>query len=327
MSNINKDGVWFEKYRPTTLKSADPTKPIRNTDACYPQRINEKFKDGIYGNLMFIGSAGNGKSTLGRILAKGYSVLAIDGSIENGVDVVREKITQFCSMSGFDTKRKIVFIDEADHLSQQAQAGLRGTIEKFHKVAYFIFTLNYPEKILEPIRSRFEQVNLNLTDPLEIEEQSNNYIRRIAGVCKAEDLAVTREGIMEIMKRYYPDFRSIFNTMQGIKRAGGALDAKSLAITSMGDVDVEFYQTIKNTSIPTELYKYVKAKFMNKEHKAYDALSTSFLEWLMSDEVNKSIKVGEAAACVHKYQYESQGVIDKLVSLCACCFELNRIIR
>lgn len=311
-----KDGVWFEKYRPTTLE-----------EACYPQRIHTMFKDGIDANIMLIGSAGNGKTTLARILSKGFSVLKLNGSSESGIDIVRNQITDFCSISGFDSKRKIVYIDEADSLSQAAQTALRGTIEKYHQVAYFIFTCNYPEKFIPPILSRFVQIKFNLTDADEITEQSNNYIKRIVHIANAESLTVTKGGVMELMKRHFPDFRSIINTMQEIKKTGNPLDEKSLSMSSMGEVDVEFYQTIMTQSNPPELYKYIKAKFMNKEHKAYAALSSSFLEYLMLPDVNKSIKVGDVAACVHKYQYEQAGVIDKLVSLCACCFELNRITR
>lgn len=314
--SINKATLWTEKYRPTIL-----------SDACFPKRIHDTFKDGIQSNLMLQGIQGTGKTTLAKILCKGFSVLQLNGSIENSIDDIRGSVMQFCMISGFDNKKKIVWIDEADHLSQQAQAGLRGTIEKFHKVAFFIFTCNYPEKIMEPIRSRFEIVNYNFTDLDEIKEQENNYIRRIAYICKEEGLELKKSGALELIKRYYPDIRSMINTVQSISRTTKIIDDKSLAVTSSGDYDVELYNLLMTTSYPPDLYKYIKAKFANKESKAYESLSTIFLEWLMSDEINKSAKVGEVASCVHKYQYESVGAIDKLIPLLACAFEINRLIR
>ncbi|AFF28074.1 gp76 [Sphingomonas phage PAU] len=314
MSVLQKDLVWFEKYRPKTLE-----------EACYPKRIHEQFKEGLKSNLILSGIQGSGKTTLARILTKDFSVLRLDGSKNGGVDAVRNDIEAFCSISGFDNRMKIVFIDEADAMSTAAQGAMRGTIEKFAKVAYFILTCNYPEKILDPVKSRFDLVDFNFTGS-EAQEQTDNYIRRIVHIAKAENLTITKEGILELMKRFFPDFRSIINKMQSLKQSNMSLSIESLMVSETTE-DSELYQLLLTTSYPPELYKYVKAKFMNKEHVAYNSLGSTFLEWLMLDKVGKNNKVGEVAACVHKYQYESQGVIDKLVTLLACCYEINRIIR
>lgn len=310
-----KDIIWVEKYRPKTL-----------LEGCYPKRIVEKFENGLYCNLILSGIQGAGKTTLARILCSGAQVLYINGSLENGVDVVREKIMQFCSLSSFENKPKIVYIDEFDMFSIPAQGGLRGTIEKFFKTAKFMFTCNYPEKIIDPIKSRCEHINFKWSDEEE-KEQEANYIRRIVHIAKEEGLTIqSKEVIFELMKKF-PDFRTIINMMQGVAQTSSVISLESLKVSAMGEVDEEFYNMLLTTSMPPDIYKYVKAKFMNKEHVAFTALGTSFLDWLQDDKIAKSQKVGDVAVVVHKYQYESQGVIDKLISLVACCTEINRVAR
>ena len=169
--------VWVEKYRPQTLD-----------EIMLPDRIKKMFTNGCQGNFFFFGLQGTGKTTIAKILAKGHDTLQINASSENGIDTVRNKIVNFCQAASFRGYR-FVILDEADMLSQQAQTALRGTIEMFYKTTRFIFTGNYPEKLLAPIMSRFEQIDMNFTAE---EEKEQAKMDMAASIFK--EIKSTKEG-------------------------------------------------------------------------------------------------------------------------------------
>lgn len=316
MTNLITDMVWVEKYRPKTLK-----------DIMLPERIKTKFENGCYGNFLFVGIQGTGKTTLARILSAGHDTLMINASIDNGVDIVRNKIMNFCANASFKGYRYII-LDEADALSPSAQAGLRGTIEMFNKVARFIFTCNYPEKILDPIKSRLEIVDMNFTEEEE-KEQYINHLKRIVQICGKEGIKISREPAEALLRKFFPDLRTVINTLQSLSKT---LPATNPEITladvkkeSLNTADNELYEFLVKTSYPPEIYSYIKSNYANKERECYAKLSSNFIDWLIAN--NKEDKIAPVAVIVHKYQYESEKSIDKLISLLACCTEISRIFK
>lgn len=212
MSNV-VDNLWVEKYRPKNID-----------DVVLPDAYSSFFKDCISNktipNLMFIGSAGCGKSTVARILidhiigtdkeSREMDLLEINGSSNTGVETVRNVITDFIKMPVIgSSKTKIVYIDEFDYFSQNAQAALRNIMEEYSNICRFIFTLNYRHKILEAIisRSQIFEFSTNVS-----RESVVDYVSMI--VKKELGDEDYKEIIQSYVGKYYPDIRRIVNTIQ-----------------------------------------------------------------------------------------------------------------
>ena len=131
--------LWVEKYRPTTLKDY----VVR--DEAQRQQIAAWIKEGAIPHLLFSGAPGVGKTTLAKILfseleVDGYDILEINASRENSVDTVRDKIINFVQIMPFGAF-KYVLLDEADYITPNGQAALRGVMETYHTVSYTHLTL------------------------------------------------------------------------------------------------------------------------------------------------------------------------------------------
>lgn len=312
MASDNNQMVWIEKYRPQTLD-----------EIMLPDRIKKMFANGCNGNFFLYGLQGTGKTTLARILARGHDTLQINASSENGIDTVRNKIVNFCQAASFRGVR-FVILDEADMLSQAAQTALRGTIEMFYKSTRFIFTGNYPEKLLPPIMSRFEQIDMNFLESEE-EEQYVNHMRRIVYICKQEGLKITKPAAEALLKQYFPDLRSVINKLQSISRFSKEVTVEAIKQDVLKTGDVELFEFLIKASYPPDIYAYVKSKYMNKERDCYSALGGPFIDWLIAS--GKGDKIAQVAVIVHKYQFESERSIDKLISILACCCEISRLFK
>ena len=214
MSVKNLDNILFtEKYRPNTLN-----------ECILPARIKSMLEDGVKMNMLFYGSAGIGKTTTAKALCHqfNHNTLYINGSTENSIDVVRNKISEFAmnqSILHYDNPIKVVLIDEADFLTQNAQSGLRATIEQYATNTRFILTCNYPEKISDPIKSRFQMIDFNFTSD-EMIEIKKGLFKRVIEICNKEGMTITKEAALKMVQTYYPDFRSIINHLQRYKLEG-----------------------------------------------------------------------------------------------------------
>ena len=156
------DSLWTEKYRPNTLDGY-----VFRDDA-QQAKIRQWITEGEIPHLLFSGSAGVGKTTLAKIIINTvgineYDVLEINASRETSVDVFRTKVTNFVSTMPMGNY-KVVLLDEADYLSQHAQASLRGIMEDFAGNARFILTCNYPNKIIPALHSRCQGFHIEKVD-------------------------------------------------------------------------------------------------------------------------------------------------------------------
>jgi DNA polymerase III delta prime subunit len=157
-----KDILLTEKYRPATLE-----------DLIIPDRIRTKLNDGVYQHLLFYGSPGTGKTSAAKALCNqfGHEYRYINASDETSVDVIREKITKFCttaSLTSLEGKMKVVILDEIDGVSDQFNKALKATMDTFSKNTRFIATTNHINKIPEAVLSRFEQINFDFSKQLTI---------------------------------------------------------------------------------------------------------------------------------------------------------------
>jgi len=197
--------LWTEKYRPNTLDGY----VFQNNDQ--KQQVQKWIKDGMIPHLLFSGSAGIGKTTLAKILIKqlnvnDFDVLEINASRENGVDEVRDKITGFVSTMPFG-EFKVVLLDEADYLSTNAQAAMRGVMETYSSSARFILTCNYPNKIIPALHSRCQGFHMDKIDQTE-------FTARVAQVLLEEGIEFDIDILDSYVKATYPDLRKCLNNCQ-----------------------------------------------------------------------------------------------------------------
>jgi replication factor C small subunit len=197
--------LWVEKYRPNSIDG------YVFRDAHQRKQVETWIKDKSIPHLLLSGSAGIGKTTLAKILIhelgiEDYDVLEINASRTNSVDDVRDKITNFVQMIPFGPF-KVVLLDEADYLSPNAQAALRGVMEEYHATSRFILTCNYPNRIIPAIHSRCQGFHVERTDQTE-------FTARAATILVEEGVDFDLDTLDAYVKVTYPDLRKCIQLLQ-----------------------------------------------------------------------------------------------------------------
>lgn len=197
--------LWVEKYRPKTING------YVFRDEHQRQQVERWVKEGTIPHLLFSGAAGIGKTTLAKILfneleINDLDILEINASRTNSVEDVRDKIVNFVQMIPFGPF-KVVLLDEADYLSPNAQAALRGVMEEYHTTARFILTCNYPNRIIPALHSRCQGFHVERTDITE-------FTARVATILVEETVEFDLDTLDTFVKATYPDLRKCINMVQ-----------------------------------------------------------------------------------------------------------------
>ena len=200
--------IWTEKYRPTKFEELVGQEEIA-------RRVESLTKSLNIPHFLFAGPAGTGKSTLALIIVKELygkdwkeNYLELNASDERGINVVREKVKNFARTKSLgNVPFKVIFLDEADALTPEAQQALRRTMENFSSTCRFILSCNYSSKIIDPIQSRCVIFRFKLLEKKDIEK----VIKRIAA---AEGLTITPEAIDVLYEASEGDCRRCINIMQ-----------------------------------------------------------------------------------------------------------------
>jgi replication factor C small subunit len=274
VADAGRDEIWIEKYRPQRLDEVAGHDDITARLSRYVERDDLP-------NLLFSGPAGVGKTTSAVAITKELygddwkqNFLELNASDQRGIDVVRDRIKSFARSSFGGYNYRIIFLDEADSLTSDAQSALRRTMEQFSSNTRFILSCNYSSKIIDPIQSRCATFRFGPISDEGVTEQ-------ILKVAEQEGIETTEEGIEALVYAADGDMRKAINALQ--------------AAAVMGEVvDEEAVFSITSTARPEEIETMVRHAIGGEFSKARNELDEMLTEKGMAggdiiDQLHRSV--------------------------------------
>ncbi|MBT3465372.1 replication factor C small subunit [archaeon] len=251
--------IWTEKYRPQKFSEIKGQKNIVSRVKAFVEKKNMP-------HILFAGPAGVGKSTLALVIAKelfgdtwGTNFLELNASDERGIDIVRVKVKDFARTKAIgNVPFKILFLDECDALTREAQQALRRTMENYTRTARFILSCNYSSKILDPIQSRcaiFKFKPLSKEDIFELIDE----------LSKKESFTISNEAKTAIFEISRGDCRKVENILQA-------------SISISNNIDEKAIYSISSHALPKEVNEILKFAVEGKFLESRKKLLNSMLE-------------------------------------------------
>ena len=310
---MNTDFLWVEHYRPQTID-----------DCILPASLKTLFQSfiekGEISNMLFSGTPGVGKTTVAKALCEQMNCdwIMINGSEEGGIDVLRNKIKNFASTVSLSGGKKVVILDEADYLNPQStQPALRGFVEEFHKNCRFILTCNFKNRIIEPLHSRFSNIEFRIS-PKEKGKLATKLFERATYILSEQKIEYEEAVLAELINKHFPDFRKLINELQRYSVAG-TIDAGVLV--NLSDENLKSLTSHLKAKEFGDMRKWVVNNLDNDPvkifRKIYDSLNTT----LQPETIPHAILI------IADYQYKSAFVADQEINLVACLTELMSQVK
>jgi replication factor C small subunit len=253
---------WTEKYRPRKLSD------IIGQDEMV-ERFKAYVKEKSMPHLLFAGPAGTGKTTAALCIATelfgdiSHDWLELNASDERGIDVVRVKIKNFARTRPIHGDFKIIFLDEADALTSDAQNALRRTMESYTQTCRFILSCNYSSKIIEPIQSRCAIFRFKRLS-------KDSVAKRLKVILHQEKMKFTEEGVDAVLYVAEGDMRRAINILQ--------------SAAALGSVDEKSVYSIASQARPEEVKNLIELSLSGKFLDARNLLDRLLVNYGLSGE-------------------------------------------
>ena len=302
------DSLWIEKYRPRTIE--DLVLSAEN------RVIIDKFvEQNDIPQLLFIGSAGIGKTSLAKIITQHIlkcQYLYINASDENGIETIRSKVTNFSKTKSYDGSTKVIVLDEVDGLTLDAQRCLRNTMEEYSEFSRFILTANYNHKVIPALQSRCQ--SLDLVPPLEL------FIGRCFHVLECENVDVSdvdRADIKLLCRDSYPDLRRAINEIQ-LRVVDGKITHRNT--TNTDDFVNNIYKLV--TAGKTLKLRKLIIENESKFNGDYQSLLKTLFDHIHDVNIDSDIKRKQLIV-VAEHIYRSAFVADQEINFFSCLLSLS----
>lgn len=300
--------LWVTKYRPKTI------------DECIlPDELKGTFNSIAAGervpSLLLAGGAGIGKTTVAKALCEqvGVEWIIINGSEENGIDVLRTKIRAFASTASMYESKKVVIIDEADYLNPNSiQPALRGFAEEFSSNCTFILTCNFKNRIIEPLQSRFTPIEFKIKNA-EKPKLAAQFMKRVGQILELEGIEYDKKVVAELIQKHFPDFRRVLNELQRYS-VSGKIDTGILVNLS----DESFNSLI--LALKEKKYKEVRKWVANNSDIDSVALFSDLYHKV--SEKMRPASIPELVLILANYQYKAAFVADQEINTMAALTEI-----
>ena len=310
---MSTDFLWVEEYRPKTID-----------DCILPQSLKTLFKSfidkGELSNLLFSGTPGIGKTTVAKALCEQLNCdwIMINGSEEGGIDVLRDKIKNFASTVSLSGGKKVVILDEADYLNPQStQPALRGFIEEFHKNCRFILTCNFKNRIIEPLHSRFSNIEFKIS-PKDKPKLASKLFERTINILKENNVDYNDKVLAQLVKKHFPDFRKVINELQRYS-VSGSIDSGIL--TNITNENLKSLMKLLKEKDFTETRKWVTQNLDNDPVRIFRSIYDNLYDNLQPETIPHAVLI------LADYQYKSAFVADQEINFTACLTEIMSQVK
>ena len=319
--SVNKLLLW-ERWRPKNMD-----------DVILLPRIRKHFENGIDGNYIFYGNYGTGKTTLARILVGKYTkdkpFIEINCSIDTSINVLRNEIEDFCKftpMMESDSDYKYIFLDEFERTSAEFQDGFKAFIEKYNRTVRFIITTNHINKVEGGILSRIPQLNFDCQNLQEEKYLKQEIFKRIQNtILPKEEKEVSKEDLVQIITKKFPDFRQILVDLEVHLKTG---DLGSSSSNISNKEKLELYKCIYDKSMSSdETYHFLMNTFgAERIDGMIKVLGKPFIDW--SIENNRNIdKLFECNFVIADYSSKLESNTDPIVLGMTIIGKLRKILN
>jgi replication factor C small subunit len=300
--------LWVEKYRPKTFEEFLGSESVKETVKIFLEKNDVP-------HLLFHGPSGTGKTSLGKLLVRHIpcDILFINASDENKVDDVRTKVQDFAMTIG-NQPLKVMFLDEADRLTPDAQGVMRNLMETYSSHTRFILTCNYHEKLLPAIKSRCQTFEIKPPSKKEC-------AAHLAKILTEEQVKFKPQDVVFIINSYFPDMRKIINFAQQSNLRGEIKIAKENSVESDYKLKlVELLKSPNSSGVFTEIRQLVAdASFSNYE-EVYRFLFDQVNTYAQGKEAEIILQLADAT-------YQSAIVFEREITFVAAMHKLLKVLR
>ena len=304
--SVKKLLLW-EKWRPKTLE-----------DIILLPRIKRQFENGINQHYIFYGHYGTGKTSLARILIGKYTketpFLELNCSMDTSIDVLREEIQNFCKFTPmFESSSdiKYVFLDEFERVSAQFQDAFKAFIEKYNNNVRFIITTNHINKISDGLKSRIKTINFDCIDVEEEKHLKIELYKRIQNtILPKEGREISKDNLVSIISKKFPDFRSILVEVQDFLETG---DINNGVSNVSNKVKNDLYGFIYEDGDYESVYHFLMTNFgQEKIDSMIKLLGKPFIDWSIENKKNVE-KLFECNYVIADYSSKLEGNTDPII--------------